>query len=62
QGVYTNPDGDRFEGGWENDKKHGKGTLVFPTGQRKSGYWVKDKFHSRKPDESSFAGMDFPEE
>jgi hypothetical protein len=40
QGVYVCHDGDRFDGEWQNDKRHGKGmmTYVAEDGQTKEKY------------------------
>ena len=32
QGTETFPDGDKYEGGWKNDNKHGHGTLTISDG------------------------------
>jgi len=32
--VYTWPDGTKFEGHFENDKKEGFGTFIFPSGNK----------------------------
>ncbi|HSX13250.1 MAG TPA: hypothetical protein VLE96_02380, partial [Chlamydiales bacterium] len=36
---------DRYEGNWENDKKHGQGTHHYANGDRYEGNWENDKKH-----------------
>lgn len=43
-GVYTCADGDRYEGGWANDKRHGQGVMVYlsedgATKEKYEGEW-----------------------
>lgn len=37
------PDGNRYEGSWEHDQKHGRGEFYFlKTGQLQEGIWEND--------------------
>jgi hypothetical protein len=38
-GVFSTPDGTKYEGDWENNKKDGKGTLFFASGDAYQGIW-----------------------
>ena len=38
-GVYTWPDGRKYEGEYKEDLKHGYGTYVWPGGKKYEGYW-----------------------
>ena len=40
----TDPDGDRYVGGWKEDRKHGKGKQIFANGKVKEGVWTNGKF------------------
>ena len=44
QGTYTFPDGEKYVGEWENNKKHGQGTYTFPDGSKYEG-----EFRERLP-------------
>ena len=44
QGVFTRPNGDKYEGQWKEGKRHGKGTCTYVDGTIESGFFVKDKF------------------
>ena len=37
--TYTN--GVKYEGGWENDKKHGKGIRTYTNGTTRDEEWEK---------------------
>jgi len=39
----TWPDGKIYEGGFLNDKKHGKGRLTFSDGKTTEGTWAEGK-------------------
>ncbi len=42
--IYVN--GNKYEGEWANDKKHGKGAYVyFTTGEKYDGYWMEGEKH-----------------
>ena len=38
-GIMEFENGERYEGGFENSKYHGKGIYKWPTGQEYNGYW-----------------------
>ena len=40
-------DGDKYEGGYVDDKRHGKGTYTCPSGNKYEGDWVDDKMHGK---------------
>ena len=40
---YSN--GDKYDGEWENDKKHGQGTYTWANGDKYDGAWEDDKRH-----------------
>ena len=42
---YTN--GDIYEGDWVNDKRHGRGKMIYKTGDIYEGNWVNDKRHGK---------------
>lgn len=46
-GIYTWPDGTRYEGEWRNDKKEGRGTYTWSDGTRYEGEWLDDKKDGR---------------
>ena len=39
QGVFSYPDGRRYEGYYLNDKKNGTGTMIMPDGRKYEGEW-----------------------
>jgi hypothetical protein len=39
-GVLSLPDGDRYEGEWQNDKLHGQGRYQWQNGHTYNGSWV----------------------
>ena len=41
-GVWTLPDGSRYEGEHDMGYRHGKGVLILPDGSRQSGRFEKD--------------------
>ena len=45
KGVYTYPDGGKYEGEVKDDKKHGKGVMTYPDGTKKVGEWKDGKFY-----------------
>ena len=45
QGVYTWPDGRKYEGAYENDKKAGFGIYTWADGRKYEGFWAKGKQH-----------------
>ena len=44
---WTYEDGRRYEGEWQNNMRHGKGTLTWPDGARYEGEWQNDKAHGK---------------
>jgi hypothetical protein len=44
QGTYTWANGDKYVGGWKDNKKYGQGTLTYTDGTVKEGLWKNDKF------------------
>ncbi|ORC84508.1 putative phosphatidylinositol-4-phosphate 5-kinase-like protein, partial [Trypanosoma theileri] len=45
--YYYFPSGDIYEGEWESDMKHGKGTYTYASGDRYEGEWYRGKKHNR---------------
>jgi hypothetical protein len=39
RGIFTWPDGRKYEGEYYNDKKHGVGTYTWADGKRYEGEW-----------------------
>ncbi len=44
---WTDEDGRLYEGEWQNNMKHGKGTLTWPDGARYEGEWRNDMAHGK---------------
>ncbi len=44
-GVYVSHSGMKYEGEWENGKRHGKGTLTYPDGSKYDGEWKDNRMH-----------------
>ena len=42
-GVYSWPDGRKYEGNYFMDKKHGFGVFVYTDGSKYEGYWMNGK-------------------
>ncbi len=42
RGVIVLPNGDKYKGEWEDDKRHGKGKLTSPNGAVYDGDWAND--------------------
>jgi hypothetical protein len=45
-------DGDKFDGEWRNDERHGKGAMVYCNGdsgvqEKYEGEWVEGRMHGR---------------
>ena len=40
KGIFTYPDGSRYEGDFQSDMRHGKGTLTYPDGSQLEGQWI----------------------
>ena len=43
KGIFSWPDGRRYEGEWENDKRHGKAIYISETGKRYNKIWREGK-------------------
>lgn len=43
KGEFTWPDGRKYVGGYNDDKKEGFGVFTWPDGREYSGYWLKGK-------------------
>ena len=43
RGVFTWPDGRKYEGEYVNDKKHGEGVFTWPDGRKYVGGWYDGK-------------------
>jgi hypothetical protein len=60
-GTYSWPDGMRYEGYFEKDKKNGFGHLFYPDGRRYEGKFKNNKHHGQAtmffPDGSSKVGI-----
>jgi hypothetical protein len=44
-GIYRYPNGDVYEGEWDNDKKHGLGEYIYSDGSVYRGEWKEDMKH-----------------
>ena len=42
-GIYTDCNGNTYDGEWLDDKKHGKGVNTYTTGQVDHGFWEDDE-------------------
>ncbi len=47
KGVWTDMDGNRYEGGWLNGKRHGDGKVFLANGKVTEGYWEQGKFKGK---------------
>ena len=45
KGVYSWPDGKRYEGSYKQGHRHGQGKLTRPSGNWYSGGWADGKEH-----------------
>ena len=45
KGIYTWPDGKKYEGDYYNDKKHGHGIFTWANGYKYDGSWLEGKQH-----------------
>jgi hypothetical protein len=43
QGIYTWPDGRKFEGNFQNDIKIGRGIMTWPNGDKLEADWIRGK-------------------
>jgi hypothetical protein len=41
------PDGSKYEGKWKDDKRNGKGTLIWPDGLIYEGQWKDGKMNGQ---------------
>ena len=48
-GRYIWTDGRKYEGGYQDDKKHGHGVFFWPDGAKYDGQWVPPGTLSRLP-------------
>ena len=60
RGVWTRPSGSVYDGTWQFDQRHGKGTQIYPDGGRYEGEFAKGFEHGMGkkvyPDGSTFEG------
>ena len=42
--MYYSNTGEKFVGGWKDDKRDGKGTLYNNKGKKKTGNWKEDTY------------------
>ena len=47
KGVYTWPDGRKYDGDYVDNKMHGKGVYTWPDGAKYDGDFVDDKIHGK---------------
>ena len=47
QGTQTWPNGDRYEGTWQDGKRHGTGKSTLANGEKYVGQYVNDKRHGK---------------
>lgn len=47
KGIYSWPDGRKYDGDYKEDKKHGVGTYTWTDGKRYIGEWRNNKRHGR---------------
>ena len=53
KGIYTYQNGDKFNGIFENGKRHGEGVMKYKNNKYVYGYWFEDKL-SVKYDEGKW--------
>ena len=41
-GIYTFPDGEKYDGQWFQDQQHGRGIYYFMNNNRYDGMWYQD--------------------
>ena len=44
RGTYTAQNGEKYNGEWQNDQRHGKGKFSTPSGLLYEGEWQEDKY------------------
>ncbi len=58
--IYTYPDGTKYKGEWDGNKRHGYGIWIRPDGTKYEGEWENDKPNGRgvliNPDGSKYFG------
>lgn len=47
KGVFTWPDGRKYEGEYKNDLKEGYGSFWWPNGRKYEGQWLNGKQHGQ---------------
>jgi hypothetical protein len=45
KGIFTWPQGDKYEGEFENGKRHGEGSMYFEDGTWYVGHWERGKMN-----------------
>ncbi len=45
KGVYTWPDGSKYDGDYVDGNQHGKGVYTWPDGRKYDGDWIDGKIH-----------------
>ena len=48
-GVYVWYSGNKYEGWWKNDQRHGQGTYTHDDGTVRKGKWINNVFQKPKP-------------
>jgi hypothetical protein len=60
EGIYTEPDGTRYEGQWQFRERNGQGTLWYPDGRKYTGAFKSGRRHGKGtlsyPDGRRYAG------
>ena len=46
-GIFTFASGNKYIGGWKDDKRHGQGTFTYPDGAKYVGGWKDDNWHGQ---------------
>ena len=47
QEAFTFPNGDKYVGGMNDDRKYGQGTFTHPDGTTESGIWKNDVLETK---------------
>ena len=55
------PDGHKYYGGFQDDKRHGSGTMSFPDGKQRSGRWANGELvkWDSSPTENGFEAFQY---